>query len=93
MDKLTYRNQWEADEYYVGEKRIHILDEIEYNGVTYPVTTVRMSVPYNDMGHTYHGVSNHFFVDIEVLGVRIKMDLNKIVPKNPKIKATKFVLV
>ena len=90
MGNLTYRNNWEADEYYVDGKRITSLEEVEENGVTYPVTTRRVSVPYNDMGHTYSGTSDHYFIEVSNLSTIMLLDLNRIVPKNPNIKATKF---
>jgi hypothetical protein len=33
------------------------------------------------MGHQYNGVSHHFFVKVNVLGVDMNIDLNTIVPK------------
>ncbi len=92
LSYISYKNNWAADEYYVSGKRVHILEEIEFDGVTYPVITSRVSVPYNDMGNTYTGVSNHFFINVEVLGIPLKIDLNTIIRKNTKIKATKFIL-
>lgn len=89
---LSYCNNWETDEYYVGKKKVSSLNEIEFKDVKYNVISEDVTVPYNDMGHTYHATSKHYFIEQNVLGVAMKIDLRKIVPKNSKIKATKFTV-
>jgi hypothetical protein len=79
--KLSYKNNWEADEYYVDGQRILDLRVVEIGGVKYNVTSKVINVPYNDMGHVYHGVSKHFFIEEDVFGVTMKFDLNKLVGK------------
>ena len=87
--KLTYKNDWEYDQYFVDGKRIRELHLIEVNGVQYDVDSGQVSVPYDDMGHTYTATSTHFFVEVEVLGVKVQIDLNRVVKKQ-RIKALAY---
>jgi len=87
--KLCYENNWEADEYSVDGKRVVRLEEVQIGQYLYRVTTRRMSVPYNDMGHTYNGVSDHFFVYEKVFGLQMPFDLNEIITRIP-VFATKY---
>ena len=79
--KLTYQNNWESDSYFVGKDKIQTLDVVKIKDEEHDVITLKVSVPYNDMGHQYNGVSHHFFVKVNVLGVDMNIDLNTIVPK------------
>lgn len=81
MDKLTYRNNWESDIYYVNGKQISNLYAVEIDGEDYTVTQKKVSIPYNDMGHTYNAISYHYFIEKEVFGTKMTFDLNKIVNK------------
>ena len=81
MKHLSCRNNWEMDEYSVGTDRIATLDSVSINDVTYKVTARIMSIPYNDMGHTYSGTSTHYFVKEKVFGVEKDFDLNGLVNK------------
>jgi len=92
MNKLTYRNNWASDEYFVDGKRISDLTEIEYLGQWYRVKSRRVSVPYSDMGNIHTATSTHFFIEHTILGVTQELDLNRIVPKNKSITAIEFVL-
>lgn len=82
MNKLTYKNNWEADQYFVNGEQIRELFLVEYNGEKYAVDKARVSIPYNDMGHTYYGVSDHFYITVDVMGTLQKIDLNRIVNKS-----------
>jgi len=92
VDVLSYSNNWEADEYFVNGNKIRNLMEVEFNGVNYPVHSRIISIPYNDMGHVYHGTSSHYFINQTVLGVDIEIDLNTIVSRSSKIIATQYSL-
>ncbi len=87
MNKLEYRNNWESDEYYVGGKRISNLTTVSINGVFYPVTNRVVTIPYDDHGHVYNGISTHYFIVSQDLGVEV--DLNRVVRKQ-KVIAVKF---
>lgn len=81
MSKLTYRNNWEADEYYVDGKRVTKLTSVRINDLIYPVTSKTVSVPYSDHGTTYSGVSTHYFVEACMFGIPRLVDLNEYVNK------------
>ena len=81
MKRLTCRNNWMMDEYSVGGDRIATLDSVCVNDITYKVTARIVSIPYNDMGHTYNGTSTHYFVKEWVFGVPKEFDLNALVDK------------
>jgi hypothetical protein len=87
--KLTYRNNWEADEYYVGKNRVIDLREVRINGKSYDVMSATVSVPYGDMGHTYTGRSKHYFVTEQVFGVDQQFDLNTVI-RDVDVYAVKF---
>ena len=78
---LKYKNNWEADEYYINGKRIKALKRVRIIDKEYPVKTHQVSVPYNDMGHEYNGISDHYFVTETVFGIKKEFDLNEIVGK------------
>jgi sporulation protein YlmC with PRC-barrel domain len=90
-NKLTYKNDWEADQYSIDGKRIRTLNEVEIDKKKFKVTGNVVSIPYSDMGHTYHGISTHYFVTVKLFGINKKIDLNEIVNKKP-VYATKFSL-
>jgi hypothetical protein len=91
---ISYENQWEYDIYRVDGIEIADLKEVSIDGILYKVTKRKVSIPYNDMGHSYTATSNHFFIETEVLGEPMTIDLRN--PhfernfKNKKIIATKF---
>lgn len=87
---LSYENQWHYDQYKVAGFPIYELEEIMWNGQIYPVTSQVIDVPYSDHGSPQTARSRHFFIEVEVLGVTIPIDLNKIIRKNPDILATKW---
>lgn len=76
MSKLHYSNNWENDIYTIGKKRVDTLDVVEINGVEYDVTARKVTVPYDDMGHTYTSTSTHYFVTAKVFGIPKEFDLN-----------------
>lgn len=82
MDKLTYTNNWEADIYVYQKKPIIRLEEVLINNKLYAVRTQVISIPYEDMGHTYYGTSNHYFVTTKCFdSVEIELDLSRVVNK------------
>jgi len=84
-DQLEYRNNWEADEYYVDGQLIEDMKYVFIDDAKYEVKSRRVSVPYHDMGHEYSGVSKHYFLRREVFGIDMEFDLNRIVDKVPVI--------
>jgi hypothetical protein len=80
--RLIYKNEWEADSYYIGGVPVSPT-KVQIRGKEYKVTAQVVSVPYDDMGHTYSGVSTHYFVEEAVFGRKRKFDLNTIVPYIP----------
>lgn len=91
---LSYTNNWEADEYRVNGRlvatltKIHIRDRKGTKGKTFMVRTRRESISYGDMGHEYAGVSNHFFIDVPVVGRKsVEIDLNTLMRKGLDITA------
>ena len=90
MNILTYRNNWENDEYYVDGKRISNLKSVKINEKEYTVAREKVSKSYNDMGHNYTSTSWHYFVAEEVFGTMIVFDLNKVVGK-VEVTAVEFV--
>lgn len=82
---LQYENSWESDSYYVDKKLIEKLKKVSIDGKEYDVTSRQVTVPYNDMGHTYTACSTHYFITTEVFGVEQEFDLNKIVRKTEVI--------
>lgn len=90
-NRLTYKNNWEADSYFVGDKEIVTLSKISVNGKEFKVTHATVSVPYNDMGHTYDGTSTHYFIKEKVFGIEKMFDLNTIVSK-AKVYAIEFTV-
>lgn len=89
---LEYRNNWEAYEFYIvdqahngkklGSKLITDLRKVRIHFKLYDVTSHEVSVPYNDMGHTYHGTSKHYFIKEEVFGTKIEFDLGELMSVN-----------
>lgn len=90
--KLTYKNNWEYDEYYVDGKRVKELIRVSFEGKEYDVHSRRVSVSYSDLGHTYSSTSTHFFIKERILGAEVEIDLNRIVPRNSKITPTIYTL-
>jgi len=81
--KLTYKNNWENDEYYVEGKPVVELKTVSIRGKVYKVTSKDVYVPVQDMGHTYNTRSTHYFIEEAVFGRKRKFDLNEIVPNQP----------
>ena len=77
---LSYKNNWECDEYYIGGKRVLSLTRVRAGSNVYSVNSRSVSVPYKDHGTTFHSTSTHYFVSTFVLGVLKEIDLNTIVP-------------
>jgi len=89
--RLTYKNDWETDVYYVDKKRITDLKLVRINDQEFKVSSRTVCIPYRDMGHTYNGVATHYFIKIDVLGKKTEFDLNTLVKKH-KISALKYTL-
>lgn len=81
MSKLHYQNNWEMDEYFVERARVKKLKSVIINDKVYKCVGKEISIPYNDMGHTYHGISTHYFITEEVFGIKKEFDLNELVGK------------
>ncbi len=77
MKILKYKNDWKHDVYTVGGERVIRLETVEIDDVQYPVIAKICSV----RGRVYTATSTHYFVEIDVLGVKTRVDLNTIVPK------------
>lgn len=85
MKKLSYRNNWESDEYSVDGRRVSNMTAVYVKEgqefVQYPVTAKKVSVSYYDYGRTYYANSVHYFVQVSALGANIDIDLNQIITK------------
>jgi len=81
--RLSYKNNWESDEYYANGQLIDSLRSVSIDDKVYKVKPEIVAVPYNDMGHEYEGASTHYFIEEEVFGLTMKFDLNKIVRRAP----------
>lgn len=81
--KLTYQNNWELDEYYVGAVRVKNLEKVRINKVDYKVTAREVSVTYYDHGHQGSSRSTHYFVKEKVFGLVKEFDLNTIIKHKP----------
>ena len=79
MKKLSYECSWEYDRYSIDNKPILTLTKVKIKGKEYKVTKRSVTIPYNDMGHTYTATSDHYFVEEEVFGKKMKFDLNEII--------------
>ena len=75
-NRLTYQNNWESDEYYVGGKRLTDIKSVEINNRVFPVRKSKVSVTYSDHGHLYEAISDHFFIHVDVDGIEFECDLN-----------------
>lgn len=91
MKKLSYKSDWEADKYFIGKKQITDLNLVNINDKNYNVISKSVTVPYNDMGHEYSSTSMHYFVEEQVLGITMRIDLNTIVNKG-KVFAVEYSL-
>lgn len=88
MKRLTYKNNWENDNYYVDGLPIKELKTVSIRGKRYKVTARKVRVPVYDMGHTYNAISTHYFVEETVFGSKRSFDLNTIVRKQPVFAIT-----
>jgi hypothetical protein len=89
---LEYRNNWEVDEFSVvdqthndkklGSKRITDLRKVRIHFKLYNVASRIVTVPYDDMGHTYYGTSKHYFIKEDVFGKKIEFDLGELMSVN-----------
>ena len=91
MNILTYQNDWEADIYTINGKAVKTLKTVNIDGEDYAGTSRKVSVPYNDMGHCYTGVSTHYFVTKKVFGLAQVFDINTLIGK-VKITPIKFTV-
>jgi hypothetical protein len=89
--RLSYKNNWEADQYFVDKKLVSDITKVRIKGVEYTVTSAEEGVPYNDMGHTYTGWSKHYYIRTKVFGIWQEFDLNKLVDKVP-VSVLKYTL-
>ena len=78
---LTYRNNWESDEYYLGDKKLDNMSIVEIAGKRYNVIRRQVSKSYSDHGHTYTAKSWHYFIEEMVFGTVMEVDLNTICNK------------
>lgn len=78
---LKYRNNWESDEYYLGDQKLDNIMVVEIAGMRYDVTRRQVSKSYSDHGHSYTAKSWHYFIQEKVFGTVMELDLNTIVPK------------
>lgn len=79
--RLSYQNNWESDAYFVDKKPVSDITLVRIKGEEYKVTSRNVSVPYNDMGHTYTANSKHYFIRTKVFGIWQEFDLNILVDK------------
>ena len=89
MTTLKYSNNWEADIYTIDGKNVKTLESVKIDGKLYSVSSRKVSVPYNDMGHSYNAVSVHYFVTTKVFGLSREFDLNTVV-KDLQITPVKY---
>ena len=88
---LEYRNNWEADEFFLvnqaydgkktNKERVADLRKVRIHFRVYDVTSRVISKPYDDMGRTFHGVSKHYFVMEDVFGKKVEFDLGVLMSK------------
>ena len=78
---LTYRNNWESDEYYLGDKRLDNISIVEIDGKKYNVIRRMVTKSYSDHGHTYTAKSWHYFIEEKVFGTVMEVDLNTLCNK------------
>lgn len=86
---IQYRNDWERNIYMVNGDVIVDLMKVFIGGKYYDVTKRKVSIPYDDMGRTYEGISYHYFIKEEVFGIPMEFDLNQVVPR-VQVLATSF---
>lgn len=79
MKQLTYRNNWEYDEYYIDGVRVTSLTLVKIDDVDYTVTASIVTEQYMDMGRLVRASSVHYFVTTLVFGSNRKFDLNEII--------------
>jgi hypothetical protein len=77
--QLEYRNEWEQDIYTVDGELVKTLTKVSIDEKEYEVTTRNVSVQYFDMGNSYSGVSDHYFITEWVFGLKKEFDLNTLV--------------
>jgi len=83
LKKVTFKNSWEAHKYYVDGKFVEdgTLDHVWINGERQNLIASKVSVPYIDWGHSYTATSTHYFVDTQLLGVRVQIPLYDFISK------------
>ena len=78
---LVYKNNWESDEYYLGDKKLDNMSLVEIDGKVYDVVRRQVSKSYSDHGHSYTAKSWHYFIQEKVFGTVMEVDLNTICNK------------
>ena len=78
---LVYKNNWESDEYYLGDKKLDNMSLVEIDGKVYDVVRRQVSKSYSDHGHSYTAKSWHYFIQEKVFGTVMEIDLNTICNK------------
>jgi len=81
--KVTFQNNWETHEYYIDGVKVQDgkLDHVWIDGERHNLIARVTSVPYTDWGHSYTATSTHYFVDTQVLGVRLEIPLHDFIEK------------
>jgi hypothetical protein len=82
---LKYKNNWESDEYYLGDKKLENFSAVEIDGTRYNVLRRLIARSYSDHGHQYTATSWHYYIEVMVFSTVMEMDLNTIVNKT-KVK-------
>jgi hypothetical protein len=90
--KLTYKNEWESDKFFVDGNPISDLKKVRILENEYAVTSREVSVPYSDMGHTYNAISKHYYIKKNVFGKVLEFDLGRLIDKGIKVSALKYTL-
>lgn len=78
---LTYRNNWEQDEYYLDDVRITDLTLVSIDDKEYNVIQKNEGRSFSDWGQTYLTTSKSFFVETPVFGITLPINLNRLIGK------------
>ena len=85
MKYLTYKNDWEFHRYACDGKPIEKLDQVKIEGEVFKVKSAKVTVPYDDMGHTYTSTSTQFTISIDFHGAKIPVTLDVLIKAKVKI--------